>query len=527
MTSLTQSHDLEPETQAEEIWREFEDPLVQRDVLNPFDGCPWDVYFNRLTEGYMDAERDTHRPIGDVHKHWAEKFNSDGNIGILAHRDALKTTFTLGYLIACLEYNEGFRAHWITNTQGQAHKKAHAELLKFIERNPWLVNLNNPTQNNKESKEFQNGSMLYSGWLFGAIEGDRSHLLILDDVIKERGDGGTDQVIQWIEGVTVPMVKDSGETAIIGTRKRPDDIYSRLIGRDAYDFTEYPAILDVWDQEFREDDNWADRRPPESLYTEVPNTFDDPGTTIHVLWPEARGADYLARKKSQMSPHLFWREYCMVIRGASGNLIDQQDINRLVDDGGCSIRNQAPPREYAPSSGEMVIVGHDPAQSPTGDKAAFVTQLIQADGTRRILDAQANQGMSPSSIRATLLDLNDRYDPAKIVIEDNGMQQYIVNDAISLTPDMKAKVTGMSTTGKKHSWENGIPRLRTLVENGNLQLYRGDDGVEDFVQAALSLDLSDGKLQGHTPDLIAAWFMAEKGEAKTQTQTRDRGVRTF
>ena len=517
-------YELEPENEAERIWEEFADPAVQREVLNPFDGCPWDVYFNRLTEGYMAGERDPHVPIGDVHVHWAQQFESDQNIGMLAHRDSLKTTFTLGYLIACLEYIDGFRAHWITNTQGQAHKKADTEFWKMVDRNPWLTTLNaEPVRDTKEAKEFQNGSMLYAGWLFGGIEGDRSHLLILDDVIKERGDGSTDEILTWIEGVTVPMVKDSGKTAIIGTRKKPDDIYRHIASREAYDFTEYPAILEVWDQEFRSDQDWEIRRPPEELYTEVDNPLSEGGDTVHVLWPEARGPQYLRDKYEQMSPHLFWREFCMVIRGASGNLIQSGDVDLDTDDGGCSIRGRSPPRKYRAGSGEAIVVGHDPAQSPTGDDAAFLVQLLRRSGERVLLDAHAEQGMSPSAIKARLQEYDRRYDPALIVIEDNGMQQYVVNDAIEFSPELRAKVTGISTTGKKHSWENGIPRLRNLVENGGIQFYRGHDATEDWIQAALSLELDEGRLSGHTPDLIAAWYMAEQGLRRFEYGQDDAG----
>ena len=502
--------ELEPEAQAEQIWQAMEEPATQREILNPFDGCPWDVYFNRLTEGYMDAERDPHVPIGDVHVHWAERFDSDENIGMLAHRDALKTTFTLGYLIACLEYIDGFRAHWITNTQGQAHKKADTEFWKMVDRNPWLVNLNsNPVQDTKEVKEWPHGSSLHAGWLFGAIEGDRSHLLVLDDVIKERGDGETENVLQWIEGVTVPMVKDSGKTAVVGTRKRPDDIYSHLIDRDAYDFTEYPAVLEEWDREFGEDDNWMDRRPPEELYTEAPDPWND-GETIHVLWPEARGPQYLANKKSQMSAHLFWREFCMVIRGASGDLIDATDVNRLVEDGGCSIRNRQPPRTKSPKPGEATIVTHDPASSPTGDNAAFAAWVVTNDGRRLLLDCHAEQGMKPSGVKATLQDYDQRFDPAVIVIESNGVQQYIANDAIEFSASLRSKIRPLPTTKKKHSLELGVPRLRTLVENGGIQFFRGHGPTEEFVQAMMSLELKNGKLKGHTPDLVMCWYMAEK-----------------
>jgi len=483
-----------------------------REMLNPFESCSWQEFLNVLTSGYMAGERDGWTPLAPVHEHWIEKFEADRNVGLLAHRDSLKTTFTLGYLIACLEYRDGFRAHWITNNQTQAYKKADTEFWKMVERNKWLTNLNGELrQDSKATKEFANGSALYAGWLFGGIEGDRSHLLILDDVIKEHGDGDTQNILTWIEGVTVPMVKDSGKTAVIGTRKRPDDIYSHLKDREAYDFTEYPAILDVWDQEFREDDDWDDRRPPEELYTTVQNPFSQGGDTVDVLWPEVRGPSYLADKYRQMSPHLFWREFCMVIMGASGNLIEKADVDRLVDDGGCSIRGERPPRELTPGAGEATVVAHDPAQSSTGDNAAFVAFRVGRDGRRRLLDARAEKGLAPSAIKAELLDLDDRYDPALVVIESNGMQQYVANDAIEFSPSLRAKIQGIPTTGKKHSWENGIPRLRTLVENGGIQFYRGHAGTEDFIQAAMSLTLEDGKLTGHTPDLIAAWYMAEQG----------------
>lgn len=484
----------------------------KRAAYNPFDGCPWDEFINELTYGYMQGERDDWQPIADVHEHWVEKFESDDDGGLLAHRDSLKTTFTLCYLVACLEYRDGFRAHWITNTREQAFKKADTEFWKLVERNAWLTNLNGEMrENSKTTKEWANGSALYAGWLFGAIEGDRSHLLILDDVIKEHGDGDTENILTWIEGVTVPMVKDSGKTVIIGTRKRPDDIYSHLKDREGYDFTEYPAILDVWDQEFGEDSDHRDRRPPQDLYTETENPFSDGADTIRVLWNEARGPDYLAEKRKKMSAHLFYREYCMVIRGASGNLIDTQDINRLVDDGGCSIRGQEPPQTMTPGAGEATVVAHDPAQSGTGDFAAFVAFHVGRDGRRTLLDAVADKGMAPSEIKATLADFDERYDPALIIIENNGMQQYVEHDAIEMSASMRAKVQGIPTTGKKHSWENGIPRLRTLVENGSIQFYRGHEGTEDWIQAALSLELKDGKLKGHTPDYIAAWYMAEEG----------------
>jgi len=485
-----------------------------RAAYNPFEHGCWLDFANKLTQGYMDAEYDDWAPLGGHHSEWlrhlAGEADVDGDLALLCHRDGLKTTIISAFAIACMEYLDGYRVIWTMNTQEQAYEKADRELNKFIERNPWLINLNKPREtDSKKTKEFANGSSLTTGWLKGSIEGARAHLLILDDIISEQGDGPTEGVLNWVDGVAQPMVKDDGRTVIVGTRKRPDDIYSHYRDYEGYSLREFPAILDTWDQEYREDDDWQARRPDEDLYTEVENPWGS--GTLKLLWPEARGPGWLANKRSKMADYLFWREYTLTIRGASGNLIEEEDINRLVDDGGCSIRGQEPPRELTPGAGEATVVAHDPAQSDTGDNAAFVAFRVGRDGRRRLLDAKAEKGMQPSAVKATLADLDDRYDPAVIVIESNGMQQYVANDALEFSASLRAKVTGVPTTGKKHSWENGIPRLRRLVENGGIQFYRGHSGTEDFIQAAMSLTLSDGKLQGHTPDLIAGWYMAEQG----------------
>lgn len=500
---------------ADEFTEAISSPAARREALNPFDGCPWQEFIDELTYGYMAGEYDDWKPLGDHHGQWARHLageaDADGDLALLCHRDGLKTTIVSAFLIACLEYKPGFRAIWAMNTQEQAYEKADRELNRFIDRNPWLVELNKAREeDSKKTKVFANGSSLTTGWLFGAIEGARAHLLILDDIIKERGDGNTQEIINWIDGVSVPMVKDGGRTVMVGTRKNPDDIYSHYRDYEGYSLREFPAVLDVWDQEFGNDSDWQQRRPDPEFYTEVEDPWNE-GETMQILWPGARGPEWLAGKRSKMADYLFWREYCLVIRGASGNLVNEEDVNRLADDGGCSIRGQSPPRQVTPGSGEATIVAHDPAASPTGDNAAFTAWHVGRDGRRTLLDAVAKKGMQPSDVKATMLDLDDRYDPAVIVIEDNGVQQYIRNHAISFNSSMMSKIVGIPTTGKKHSWENGIPRLRTLVENGGLQLHRGHEGTEDFIQAMLSLELSGGKLEGHTPDLIASWYMAEQG----------------
>ena len=482
------------------------DPEAKRKVLDPFDGQATLLdAANELCRGYMRAERDDYCPLGDHHGEWLRLLDEEHKLVLNCHRDGLKTTTVLCYLALRLEYDAGFRAIWAMNNQEMAVEKADSEFNKFVARNPWLTNLqeDDRTRDTVTKKEFLNNASLRATYLDGGIDGERAHLLVMDDLIKARGDGEPEDVREWVEGTATPMVKDSGRQVIVGTRKRLDDLYQHYRSLSAYSVAEYPAILDVWEQEHGTDDDVANRRPPGEHYTDVDGR--------QVLWPEARGPGWLAGKREEMADYRFYREYCLSLIGGSGNLIEKSDIDKLVDDGGCSIRGESPPQDLTPGSGEATIVAHDPAQSPTGDDAAFTAWHVGRDGRRTLLDAHHEQGMPPSAIKATLLDYDDRFDPALVVIESNGMQQYVANDAIEFSASLRAKIKGIPTTGKKHSWENGIPRLRTLVENGSMQFYRGHSPTEDVIQAMLSLRLTDGKMEGHTPDLIASTYMAEEG----------------
>jgi len=489
-------------------------PPTTRSLLNPFDPETDATLLDAaqaLCRGYMADERDGYYPLSDHHGEWLTLLDEHRKLVLNCHRDGLKTTVTLAYLILRLEYDPGFKAVWAMNNQGLTTKKADTEFNRMVTRNPWLTELNATRERDTvTAKEFANGSTLYASWLDGGIDGDRAHLLVLDDLVKARGDGDLDAIREWVEGTCVPMVKDRGRTVILGTRKGRNDIYAHYRTLPAYEVVEYPAVLDVWDRQHNTDGVHS-RRPNPDYYTDVSDPWsDNSDATLSVLWPEARGPEWLAGKRDEMSDYRFWREYCLSFIGGSGNLVSPADVNKLTADGGCSIRDESPPRERRAGEGEAIIVAYDPAQSPTGDNQAFTSWLFGRDGRRTLLDARTEQGLPPSQVKAELADLDRRFDPAAVGIESNGMQSYIENDAVEFSAELRAKVSGHATTGKKHSWENGIPQLRNLVESGSIQFYRGHDGTEDFITAAQSLELRDGKLRGHTPDLIASWHIAEQ-----------------
>ncbi|GAB7010473.1 hypothetical protein [Halorubrum trueperi] len=300
----------------------------KRASFNPFDGCPWIEFFEELTWGYMTREDRGWSEPGPHHEQWFDDFERGDDLIRLAHRGSLKTTSTLAYTIACLEYKSGFHAAWIGNNETLAYEKAHSEFNKLVERNPWLTNLQeeNRTTDQKGKKEFGHDSSLSVGWLFGGVEGVHVDLLNVDDVIKEKGDGDMQEIEDWLSSVIVPVQEHGGQTIVIGTRKTPTDIYSLLADREGFSFTEYPAVLDEWDAEFREDA--PGRRPDPGLYHQSPHPLD-PDRECQLLWDE-RGADYLADARSKQSEHAWMREFCLVVQTREGAVYDLFDSQKHV-----------------------------------------------------------------------------------------------------------------------------------------------------------------------------------------------------
>ena len=101
------------------------------------------------------------------------------------------------------------------------------------------------------------------------------------------------------------------------------------------------------------------------------------------------------------------------------------------------------------------------------------------------------------------------YAPSDIVIEANGQQQYIIDDAVEF--DRSLPIRSETTTVKRHSWQTGIPRIAHRVAQGGYRFYReGDDHTEQLVDALTTLTMDEGKLVGHTPDPVSALYQAEK-----------------
>jgi len=474
---------------------------------------------------------------------WWDRIRGHPANMFLAARKHTKTTFADTLMIWRSEYTAGHQSLYWANTRKQV-KDRMEELEEIAQANPWLQNVSD--EGALLSKRFENGAGIDTTWVTGGYEGGHVDLQIGDDPMKELGDISDAEVEHWYGNVIVPTL-NPGNTlqVIIGTRKRPNDLYEILRRRHedegfgdhvpSYNLVEYPAIREVWQQEYDRPGDLA----PKAVYEEVhapalAEALDLPGETLHFLWPDARDEDFYLRNLGMQGRRYFLREFNMVYTQLEDAIVHREWIDR-------TLTPRSPPADLAdpwhPSDypGDVtradfdeVIVGHDPAGSGR-DRFAFVTVgtlthppeslpesmralAINEDGDptpvqlRHVLDAWQAQEVPPSRWRDKLTALFDRYDPDSIAIESNLNATWTADDD-EIPRRVRRAIDPIATTRRKHSWKDGVPSIGSDIEAGRYRFY---DGSSELVTALTSVQRAEGELVGHTPDLVMALYMAHK-----------------
>ena len=493
-------------------------------------------------------------PTPDHYQSWYDQIRANDLNMFLAARKHTKTTFADCLMIWKSEYVAGHSSLYWANTETQV-KERMKELEEIADANPWLENVH--SDGAILSKTFGNGSRILTTWVTGAFEGGHVDLSLGDDPMKEMGDISDQQIESWYGQVIVPVVNPEGLHAIIGTRKRPKDLYYILRMKHEndpalqdlpnYTLTEYPAIREAWLNEYDRPGDLA----PEHIYG--PENSEE--TKVHaprlakalgidserltILWPEARDTDFLARNLGGQGKPYFLREFCMIFTQAEDALVQRAWIDSTSHDTPTPATLTEPwyPADYPSAVSrndfERVVVGVDPAGKGT-DKFGFVTVGVlehahetlpdryralafDDDGNptslkiRHILDVWQSVDVPPSRFRAKLSSLYDRYLPDTIAIEANLNQNWVVDDE-EIPPNVSKVIEPITTTRAKHSWKDGVPGIASDIESGKYRWYTsGDENMTvELITAFTTIQYVDGELVGHTPDLVMAAYMTDR-----------------
>lgn len=468
-------------------------PAQLRAAYNPFEHGCWMDYFKKLTQGYMAREDQSWAPPGPHHEQLFDDFAAGGHLIRLAHRRSLKTTATLAYIIACLEYKSGFHVGWIGNNETLAYEKAHSEFDKLVARNPWLTTLQESrrTTDQKGKKAFPNDSDLTVGWLFGGIEGVGVDVLVVDDVIKEKGDGDMQEIEDWLSSVIVPIQEDGGQTIVIGTRKTPTDVYALLDEREGFDFVEYPAVLDAWDAEFG--DEAAHRRPDPDLYHTAEHPLDA-DRECQLLW-DARGTDYLRDARSKQSERAWMREFCLVVQTREGAVYDLFDRREHVTD--------TDPDESAIA---RTFFGLDWG---SGNPAAFLAVVVLRDSHRIVIDEEKYPAGGTQDYVDTLQSLQQQWGVGTVHADPSDKRGI---------DDLRRE--GVDVVGAENDVHAGIRNVTALLAGGDLTIHERCSDLLDEI-AAYRYNQSTGDPVKKNDHLVDAWRYSIMGDQDTHTTVRE------
>lgn len=508
------------------------------------EGNPRSTWDGKPFEWHPVASKDGLHHFED----WYNRIRRNPANMFLAARKHTKTTFADTLMIWKSEYVSGHVSLYWANTRDQV-KDRMEELDEIAKANPWLQNVTPNTA--ALSKSFPNGAKIDTAWVTGAYEGGHVDLQIGDDPMKELGDIADHEVEHWYGNVIVPTL-NPGNTlqCIIGTRKRPNDLYEILRRRHedegfgdhipGYNLVEYPAIREVWQQEYDRPGDLA----TDAIYTPVhaPALADAlglPDDTLSFLWPEARDAEFYLRNLGMQGRRYFLREFNMVYTQVEDAVVHRSWIDRTT-------APASPPTdlhsEWFPADHpgvtrqdfDEVIVGHDPAGAGR-DRFGFVTVgtlthdpddlpeglraiALTEDGDhapvqlRHVLDVWQARDVPPSKWRDKLTALHDRYRPDEIAIESN-LNGTWTSDDDEIPRRVRECIEPVATGRGKHSWKDGVPAIGSDIEVGKYRFYSGggeENMTGDLVTALTSIQMHEGELQGHTPDLVMALYMAHK-----------------
>jgi hypothetical protein len=428
-------------------------------------------------------------PPGSHHEQLFADFDSGRHLIRLAHRRSLKTTATLAYVIACLEYKNGFHVGWVGNNETLAYEKADAEFNKLVERNPWLTTLqaDNRTTDQKGKKAFSNHSDLTVGWLYGGIEGVGVDVLVVDDLIKEKGDGDMQEIEDWLSSVIVPIQEEGGQTIVIGTRKTPTDVYSLLDDREGFDFLEYPAVLEEWDAEFREEA--PERRPDPQLYHTAPHPLD-PDREARILW-EQRSTDYLRDARGKQSERAWMREFNLVVQTREGAVFDVFDKpDHVVHD----------------DPDEIVRTWYG-LDWGSGNPAGFLAIVETADGRIVTVDEEKYPVGGTQDYVDTLDTLQSKWGVGTVYCDPSDKRGI---------DDLRDE--GIDAVAAENDVEAGIRHVKDLLQSGGLGVHTRCEELRAEI-TAYRYNQTTGKPVKKNDHLVDGWRYGLAGDKYNDTQT--------
>lgn len=344
--------------------------------------------------------------------------------------------------------------------------------------------------------------------------GPRADIVVLDDVNDNENTRTEDRrnyVLSTVDSVLQTRLTTTGQLFMLANAWHPQDVAFTYKSRPGVWYGCYPAIL-------------SNGEP---------------------IWPDFRPLAWLEKKRERMSPTEFSRmflcqprdEGTRIFKGlwfdlskALGKgLKPMKSVRHKFDRDGRPIDNDVILNPVAAFRDRMrVLVGEDVASGKTErkrktDNGVLFTLGVRSDDKRQVMWLEKGRWDLGEAV-ARMRSHEERYRPDMFVVEDNGVQNFLITHARGVIPN--ARIEPFTTTAAKWDPALGIEAIGTELQAGAWIIPDPDEWtLDDEEKRALEAirtweqHLLDFSRTGHTPDdVMASWF------AQRRASTLDAGM---
>ena len=368
----------------------------------------------------------------------------------------------------------------VTN-EARLARKSIKKIKEEIEYNPILREKLYPQNKDGwgiESLRCKNGAELSWRTAGQTMRGPHPTWIVVDDYLDKSVLYSNEQNEKYnnvFYSEIMNMLSRGGQLMNVGTVYSSSDLFVKIKNDKQFKTFEYPAI------------------------------FPD-GT---LLDPANHSVDEILAKKDSQGSLIFSREILVKPITDSTSILPYTTIAENFDESFKLVKNRASvPKEFV-----RIVGGVDLARSAEvgADYTVFITLGVDEKDRYWLLNIWRDKGKQLREQISALKYLYQSFRHDVIVVENNQMQQFFVDESIAQNIPVEPHTTGTS----KMDLDKGFPSLAIVFEQGRFKIPRGDEQSIDKTDA-LATELAsmtwtdEGKIQGSGAhdDMAMATYLA-------------------
>lgn len=321
-------------------------------------------------------------------------------------------------------------------------------------------------------------------------------VLVLDDVLNDTNSQTSDQRDKtWRHFTNVLLPMHPGRFVALGTAFHQRDLLHALgDGRGREPHPDHGTLGFFW--------------------IKFPALLDETGEP---LWPDVYPTEWLTRLRDH-DPVAFACNYQNEPVDDAASMFPHEVTQRALDAGVDLVLGTAFPAE----PDEVVLLAADFARSERASadfSVVIVAAVSRRTGHRRVLDIRRQRGLEFRTQIDLIRDLFVRHRVFLGVLENNGFQQWALDELVRW-PETRGRVFPHTTTGAKHNRHDGFPSLkleflagRWIVPTGDAASLRLARLLQSELTAMRYIEGRVSSVAEHDDLAITAWLL-ERAVAK-------------